>query len=175
MSRRHSKSHRNLTDKIKPITDRQSGAGPVFILCDLHTGYRVEFAHSVRWRQIIARGAAEIVREGRVNVARLDRRLALRSSKLADNGEPQIRNLALEVIWAENTNCPTHKICERTWRFSAKTHYAFDDVVAAKEVRMNAIYDETRSWGLPEAPRGVVVAEDWGVFGTIDYLEQKAP
>ncbi len=173
MARRgHSKAHRNLSLKLNKSTkQRSNGDQPLFVLIDGYTSYRVEYQHSVRWQQAITICRADVIKHGRVSVARLRPHLALRSSKLADNGEPQLRNVRPETIWRENNGCPTGKISDRLWAYDADFHYTFEDIVRAKAEREAAIHEETLSWGLPEVDRGVVVAEDWGGFGFVDYRE----
>jgi hypothetical protein len=161
MPRHKKRSHRNgsvrhIANAVKPFE---------YVLCDLYTNHCVIFLNPVRFQQLVARGAAIIIRSGlRGNIARLTERFRLNSSRLKESGEPDMIAMSDESIWEENNGCPTGKICDRLWKYDGAA-YALEDVVVFKREREDAIHKETRTWGLPRIDPKKRIKLDFGVFG----------
>jgi hypothetical protein len=158
--------HRKISQRSGSVRTALKDVKPFeYVLCDLYTNHRVIFLNPVRFQQLVARGAATIVRAGiRGNIARLTERFRLNSSRLKESGEPDLIALSEETIWEENDGCPTGKICERLWRYDDAAH-SLDEVIAFKEERKQAIHHETRYWGLPPIDPKRRIKLDFGVFG----------
>ena len=158
------KRSRNRSSARRSVRREFSKPTIEYTLTDAYTPHRVTLWHPIRLLQLLRNGRAE--RTGPTS-ARLHPKFALVSDALADNGEPQLRSMAVDTIWPRNDGCPTGSICERLWLHSGAS-FSLEAAEIALAVRREAIEGETLLWGLPVAtPRRL--AEDWGAFGAIEY------
>ena len=134
-----------------------------YVLCDLYTRHEVKILNLVCLHQLVNRGMAELVK-GRI--ARLKPKYKLESAELHPNGQPKIVALPVEERWEQGSSSATEAVCRALWlltkapQWGVTLRFTIAHKEAAEAARVEAIVDETQSWGLPAA-RPVRIAASW--------------
>lgn len=134
-----------------------------YVLCDHYTRFEVKILNLVCLHQLVNRGMAELVK-GRI--ARLKPKYKLESAELHPNGQPKIVALPIEERWEQGSSSATEAVCRALWlltkapQWGVTLRFTIAHKEAAEAARVEAIVDETQSWGLPAA-KPVRIAASW--------------